>query len=163
VPIGGTSGRPLRERGRTESPTLSVVDKLKRLEPADSGRKEGTITNEAQGDIPENGAPVPFNDLLWELSGGDTSSYPPFEEETFRLMQEGIVGRSYTYENIWTEEEPCVARAYYVWRKTAETTESDRQLEKLDREWALMTGGMFSYDRDVLLLELKERERRAGG
>ena len=129
------------------------------------------MTNEAQGDIrkkllsaiPENGDPVPFNDLLWELSGGDTSSYAPFQEETFRLMQEGIVRRSYAYENIWTEEEPCVARVYYAWRKTAETAESDCQLQKLDREWALMTGGMFGYDREVVRLELEEEERRARG
>ena len=56
-----------------------------------------------------------------------------------------------------------MGRFYYIWRKTPETAESDRELERLDRGWASKTGGMFGYDREVLLLELEEKGRRGRG
>jgi hypothetical protein len=134
-------------------------------------RRRKSMTGEAHIEVrkrilsalPESGEWVPFNDLLSNVSGREPTSRRPFESEIFRLMQEGIVGRSYCYENFGPENEPCVGRVYYVWRKTPETVESDRRMERLDREWASRTGGMLGYDREVLLLELEEKERRARG
>jgi hypothetical protein len=76
-------------------------------------------------------------------------------------MQEGIVGRSYRYENIGDPEgECCVGRVYYVWRKTTETADRDREIEKLDREWALRTGGLLGYDAAVRALDPQGKRPR---
>jgi hypothetical protein len=90
-------------------------------------------------------------DLLVSLvpRRSDTPGSPPrHDEAAFReangalaeLVRSGVVGRSYMHEDLG---DGCVGRVYYVWLKTPETAESDRELEQLDREWAAVTGGLF--------------------
>ena len=64
------------------------------------------------------------------------------------LVKEGLVGRSYRMG----EDPPgceIFGRIYFVWLRSPETAEFDRQMLRTDKWWAAMTGGLFGHDRDL--------------
>ena len=66
-----------------------------------------------------------------------------------QLIRDGVVGRTYTYDEI-VPGTGTIGREYYVWTKTPETAARDAKMEALDLEWALSTGGIFSHDAELL-------------
>jgi hypothetical protein len=65
------------------------------------------------------------------------------------LVREGIVGRSYEWDEIPRGSDQ-IGRVYYVWLRTPETAERDRRLLQLDSWWAATTGGLFGHDAELL-------------
>jgi hypothetical protein len=111
---------------------------------------------------------VSEDDLCYSLLGLDSPGQPTWEawlgrqkesqEALYRLydaldqlVHEGVVGRTYSFEDEFPEVPGLqVGRVYRVWLRTPETAERDRKILRWELKWAVITGGMFSRDAEVL-------------
>jgi hypothetical protein len=92
-------------------------------------------------------------DDLWNLLGlaRRWEIVRPFSDTLDELVHEGVVGRSYWFEDEFPEQPGLqVGRVYRVWLRTPETAERDRNILRRDLTWAVFTGGRLSRDPEVL-------------
>jgi hypothetical protein len=57
-----------------------------------------------------------------------------WEGSVRELIRDGVLGRTFLWEDLGAG---CIGREWYVWLKTPETAERDREFEQLDLDWAL--------------------------
>jgi hypothetical protein len=110
---------------------------------------------------------APYEDELPDLLGlpayevdGSNAEYDELWSTLGAMVEDGTLGSSYQFDEV-VPGCGLIGRVYFVWLKSPDTAEYDREQLELDMAWAAITGGIFS--RDSELLRRAGRQISAGG